>query len=68
MESMMNAAHSLAGISGNIGARRMMLVARELQAMAIDSYTVNAPKLIGGLEKEFEYVRAEFESMIQQPV
>jgi signal transduction histidine kinase/DNA-binding NarL/FixJ family response regulator len=66
MESLVNAAHSLTGISGNIGARRMMMVGRELQVMPHDAPAAAILKLMRKLEREFEYVKTELESMVEQ--
>jgi len=66
-DALMNAAHSLTGISGNIGAPRMSMIGRELQVMASGGAIEGAPKLIARLRKEFEYVKSELESITQIP-
>ena len=52
------AAHSLAGISGNIGAARLMGVARELQAWGRAVPLAGAAAIVSRLEVEFERARA----------
>ena len=51
--------HSLTGISGNIGAARLMSAARHLQSLSRTEPITGAASTVGKLEEEFNLVRAE---------
>jgi signal transduction histidine kinase/CheY-like chemotaxis protein/HPt (histidine-containing phosphotransfer) domain-containing protein len=55
-------AHSLKGISGNIGAKVMTSLSQELQVMGDTGSLSGAGAVIGKLEQEFSLVKAELES------
>jgi CheY-like chemotaxis protein len=60
-------AHSLTGISGNIGASRLMTAARQLQTLAQTEPIAGTADTVGRLEQEFELVRAELNGLAGNP-
>ena len=69
-EELFAAAHSLKGISGNLGVGVMMEVAHELQVVARDQAMEKVPPLLGALEREFASVRTilETEYLVEESV
>ena len=64
-ETLFTAAHSLKGISGNLGARAMTTLSERLQVMGNAHSTDGAGELITELEQEFRQVKSELETHFQ---
>jgi len=64
-ETLFTAAHSLKGISGNLGARAMTTLSERLQVMGNAHSTDGAGELITELEQEFKQVKSELETHFQ---
>ncbi len=64
-EALFTTAHSLIGISGNVGALAMTALSQQLQTMGRSHSTEGAVELIAKLEQAFEHVKAELESHYQ---
>jgi signal transduction histidine kinase/CheY-like chemotaxis protein/HPt (histidine-containing phosphotransfer) domain-containing protein len=69
-EELFAAAHSLKGISGNLGAGIMMDAAHELQVAAREQAMEKVPRLVAALEQEFANLRKilETEYLLEEPV
>jgi CheY-like chemotaxis protein len=61
-EVFFHAAHSLKGLSGNIGANAMMGIAQRLQVAGQKGELDGVGQLLSELEREFEIVKAEIEA------
>jgi CheY-like chemotaxis protein len=61
-ETLFTAAHSLKGISGNIGAMALMSIAQELQVRGHNKSLEGAAELIESVEEEMRRVRSVLES------
>ncbi len=59
-------AHSLKGISGNLGANRMTELCQELQVMGHEGAMDDAPFLVGQVEEEFLHVKRALEKRYLQ--
>jgi HPt (histidine-containing phosphotransfer) domain-containing protein len=60
--SLFTVAHSLKGISGNLGARTMTALSEDLQVRGQSGAIEGTEGLIDQLDREFVLVRAHFES------
>lgn len=58
-------AHSMSGLSGNIGAMRCMRISRLLQVAVQDRPLADCSDLIALLDREYAVVRKEFERYLQ---
>ena len=64
IQEVSRAAHSLKGSAGNIGAKRLMGVCRELDEMARAGSLANSAPLVDALGIEFGHVEAEIRGLI----
>jgi signal transduction histidine kinase/CheY-like chemotaxis protein/HPt (histidine-containing phosphotransfer) domain-containing protein len=61
-EGVFAAAHSLKGLSGNLGAMTMMNLSQDLQALGQQGNLTGVEELLGRVESEFQAVRQTLES------
>jgi HPt (histidine-containing phosphotransfer) domain-containing protein len=61
-QAFFHAAHSLKGLSGNIGANAMMAIAQRLQAAGQNGQLGETEPLLREIEEEFDKVKLEIES------
>ncbi len=67
-DTMLTVAHSIAGISGNIGAMPMMATARKLQILARQEDRREAGSLVSRLEEEFIEVRPLLQDLVNSKI
>lgn len=64
IQDLQRAAHSLKGSAGNIGARRLFEVCRQLDDIARSGDLTTAPRLLDALGLEFGKVEAEIHRLL----
>ncbi len=62
VKAFFTAAHSLKGLSGNMGAMTMMTLSQELQVAGQNGDLGNVDPTLRALEKEFEFVKEEMQT------